>query len=156
MNEETFWSTIEDAWKTAGVRPVAHGKLSESKAGQVMESLDEFLSALRAGLESLGKDDLLAFDRVLERKLYDLDRAEVQEHTDGSDDGFLYARGFITAVGQDYYEAVNADPGLALRDMECEEMCYLPVHVYEERFGAIPRSGISRESCSNRAGWPDL
>jgi hypothetical protein len=43
-----------------------------------------------------------------------------------------------------------------LTDLECEEMCYLPFHIHEEKFGAVPQSGISRESCSNKAGWPDL
>ena len=41
-------------------------------------------------------------------------------------------------------------------DLECEELCYLPTHVYEQRFGEMPRSDISRESGSNKAGWPDL
>jgi hypothetical protein len=34
---------------------------------------------------------------VLERTLYDIDRADIQAVTDGSDDGFLYARGFVVA-----------------------------------------------------------
>ncbi len=44
----------------------------------------------------------MAFDRMLERKLplYNVDRQEIQEVTDGSDDGFLYARGFIVALGE--------------------------------------------------------
>jgi Protein of unknown function (DUF4240) len=111
---------------------------------------------LRKRLERLSADELLAFDRILERKLYDIDRAEVQQHTDGSDDGFLYARGFIVAAGRDYYEAVNANPAIAMMDLECEDMCYLPWHLYQEKFGDIASSDISRESCSNRAGWPGL
>jgi hypothetical protein len=98
----------------------------------------------------------LAFDRILERKLYDLDRAEIHEHTDGSDDGFLYARGFIVAAGKDYYDAVLAKPSTARMDLECEEMCYLSWELYEENFGVLPPSEISRESCSNTAGWPSL
>ena len=111
---------------------------------------------MKEQLDGLSADELLAFDRILERKLYDIDRAEIQEHTDGSDDGFLYARGFIVAAGKDYYEAVRAEPGIAMMDMECEEMCYLPWGLYREKFGEVPSSDISRESCSNKAGWPDL
>ena len=81
---------------------------------------------MKERLDELPADELLAFDRILERKLYHIDRAEIQEHTDGSDDGFLYARGFIVAAGKDYYEAVDANPAVAMMDMECEEMCYLP------------------------------
>ena len=50
--------------------------------------------ALQAALDLLPKDELLQFDRILERKLYDIDRSEIHEYTDGSDDGFLYCRGF--------------------------------------------------------------
>lgn len=82
-----------------------------------------------------------------------MDRAEVQEHTDGSDDGFLYARGFIVAAGRAYYDAVNADPSVAVMDLECEEMCYLSWHLYLDKYGEIPASGFSRESFNNTAGW---
>lgn len=49
-----------------------------------MEDLDIVIPTL----EKLKKADLLEFDRILERKLYEFDRADVHEHTDG-DDGFL-------------------------------------------------------------------
>jgi hypothetical protein len=110
--------------------------------------------ALRKALAGLSRDELIAFDRILERKLYDLDRADVQAQTDGSDDGFLYARGYIVGLGRPYYEAVLADPKKAFTDMEEERITYLPDDVFEERFGErIPRSEISRESGSNAAGW---
>jgi uncharacterized protein DUF4240 len=161
MNEERFWSMIEKAWDSAGGfkkqrSKLAKGKLSEDEADDLAEGVIEMTESLREQLEKLPKEELLEFDRTLERKLYDIDRAEIQEHTDGSDDGFLYARGFIVAAGKDYYDAVNGKPAVAMMDIECEDMCYLSFHVYKERFGDMPRSGISRESCSNKAGWPDL
>jgi hypothetical protein len=161
MDENQFWSMIEDAWKSAGGKSkarakLAQGQLSEDEAERLWESLEEVISSLREGLDRLSAEELLAFDRILERKLYEIDRAEVQEHTDGSDDGFLYARGFIVAAGRGYFDAVNADPSRAMMDQECEEMCYLPCYLYQEKFGEMPRSEICRESCSNKAGWPDL
>jgi hypothetical protein len=44
---------------------------------------------------------------------------------------------------------------MGVPDAECEEMCYFFAHLYRERFGDFPDtgSGISRESCSNQAGW---
>ena len=45
------------------------------------------------------------------------DREEVHDVTDGSDDGFLYARGFILAAGRDFY-AVDADLRLAVLDAD--------------------------------------
>jgi hypothetical protein len=124
-------------------------------AEMLMESLEEVIPTLQAQLDQLSAEELLLFDRILERKLFDIDRAEIHEYTDGSDDGFLYARGFIVAVGKGYYDAVNAKPATAMMDLECEEMCYLPWHLYHDKFGEMPASGISRESCSNKAGWPD-
>ena len=161
MVETRFWEMIETAWQAVGGKAkarqrLADGKLSEERAEELAEALEEVLPALREQLDALAAPDLLAFDRILERKLYDIDRADVQEHTDGSDDGFLYARGFVVAAGKGYYDAVNARPAVALSDLECEEMCYLPWHLHEEKFGPVPPSGISRESCSNAAGWPGL
>ena len=161
MNDKRFWSLIEAAWQSVGGRAkdrqkLAEGKLSEGKAEALMETLGEVVPALTDLLGQLSAPELLEFDRILERKLYAIDRAEVQEHTDGSDDGFLYARGFIVAAGAGYYEAVHADPSVAMMDLECEEMCYVSWHLYRDKFGDMPDSGISRETCSNKAGWPDL
>ncbi|GLK11160.1 hypothetical protein GCM10017600_45660 [Streptosporangium carneum] len=122
----------------------------------VEAALEEFLSNLGSIGEGLSAAELTDLDRVVERKLYDIDRADVHEVTDGSDDGFLYARGFIVAMGRDFYTAVAEDPKRAVPDAECEEMAYFFAHLHRERFGDFPDtgSGISRESCSNRAGWP--
>jgi hypothetical protein len=158
MGDKIFWSLIESAWQAAGGKVadrqnLAKGKLSEERAYRLLESLDEVIPALSKLLGQLSAEELMAFDRILEQKLHDIDRSDVHEYTDGSDDGFLYARGFIVAAGKWYYEAVNANPAIAVCDLECEEMCYLSWHLYEEKFGEMPPSGISRESCSNDAGW---
>lgn len=159
MNDTQFWLIIEEAWGTVGGwkeerKKLADGRLPDDKLSDLVGALDEVIPALRARLQSLSQDDLLAFDRILERKLWDIDRAEIQEVTDGSDDGFLYARGFIVAAGRDFYDSVNVKPSRAIMDVECEDMCYLSFHVYQERFGDMPRSNITRESASNPAGWP--
>jgi hypothetical protein len=135
---------------------LADGKLSWEEAANLLEPLEEVVLALHHQLDSLAAADLLAFDRILEQKLYDIDRAEIQKYTDGSDDGFLYARGFIVAAGKAYYTAVNTNPSIALMDLDGEGMCFLPRHVYEPKFGKLQPSGISRETCSNKAGWPEL
>ncbi|MGH7173959.1 MAG: DUF4240 domain-containing protein [Gemmataceae bacterium] len=161
MDENRFWSLIESAWQTVGGKTkarqkLAEGTLSEERVEELVEALDEVIPELQALLAKLSPEQLLAFDRILERKLYEIDRAEIQEQTDGSDDGFLYARGFIVTAGKGYYDAVNAKPAIALMDLECEDMCYLSWHLYREKFGEMEASEISRESCSNKAGWPDL
>jgi hypothetical protein len=114
-----------------------------------------FLDTLTDQCRELPGGELTSLDRVLERKLYDIDRADIQAVTDGSEDGFLYARGFIVAMGRDFYDAVASDPEAAVLGAECEEMCYFFADLYRERFGEFPEtgSGISRESCSNTTGW---
>ena len=158
MDEQRFWSLMELAWQAVGGRSeprekLAQGKLSDEGAAELSEALDEVLPALHDELSALPADELLAFDRILERKLYEIDRTEVQRHTDGSDDGFLYARGFIVAMGKAYFDAVHSKPSVARMDLESEAMCYLSWHLYEEKFGVAPASGISRETGSNKAGW---
>jgi hypothetical protein len=160
MDESRFWSLIESAWQAVGGKlkdreRLAAGKLSDEKAEALAEALEEVIPALQTQLDLLPEDELLAFDRILERKLYDIDRADVHEHLDGSDDGFLYGRGFVVAAGKGYYDAVNRNPTVAIMDLECEQMCYLSWHLYGSKFGEVPQSGISRETCSNDAGWPD-
>lgn len=161
MDEERFWELIEDAW--AAESEVASRRAAlvggdgdrEEVAAIVQEACDVVVEELRTVLAELPKDELLAFDRILERKLYEIDREEIHEVTDGSDDGFLYCRGFIVSAGREFYEAVDRDPSLAIVDAECETMTYVSFHLFAERFGeaAWTRSEISRESGSNASGW---
>jgi NAD-dependent dihydropyrimidine dehydrogenase PreA subunit len=119
------------------------------------KAFEEFMRNLTERSRGLSAAELTELDRVVERKLYDIDREDIQAVTDGSDDGFLYARGFIVALGADYYDAVVRDPEMAVLDADCEQMCYFFAHLHNERFGDYPEtgSGISRESCTNNAGW---
>lgn len=158
MNEYDFWALIESAWQTIGAKQkarqaLAEGTASETQAWEFEEDGYKMVAALEDKLRQLNQHDLLRFDRILEKKLYDIDRVDIHDHTDGSDDGFLYARGFIVAIGQEYYDAVVADPSKAICDAECESMCFVARVLYEQNFGDIPASGISRESGSNSNGW---
>jgi hypothetical protein len=160
VDENRFWSMIEVAWGAAGGKAKARQRMTEGKASEelaykLQEVLEEEVApALREQLDALSADELLAFDRVLERRMYDIDRADIHERTDGSDDGFLYCRGFIVGMGRAYYEAVSANPDRAVTDAECGEMCYISWHLHHDKFREVPPSGISRETQSNAAGWP--
>lgn len=159
MDEARFWAMIEDGWSAVGAEAARAALLTEEGKEAAAEELDgrsgQFVSALEAALRRLPADELSAFDAILERAMYDIDRKDVHDVLDGSDDGFLYARGFVVAAGRAYYEAVRADPGRGVPDAECEAMCYLSAHVHEKLYGSWPTSGagISRESVSNAAGW---
>lgn len=158
--EETrFWAVLETAWESLGPEPARLRKAlldGDSAAADALDPyLDPFVAALRTAAADLTGAELTALDRVAERTLHQLDREDIHEVTDGSDDGFLYCRGFILAVGRDYVSAVLADPSLAVVDAECESVCYLFAHQHADRFGDFPEtgSGISRESFANPAGW---
>lgn len=168
MTDERFWDLIETAWAPLGAEVGAARRALTTRdpsadvwemteISVVTKALDVFLDNLGAAARDLSADELTDLDRSCERLLHDIDRADVHEVTDGSDDGFLYARGFIVALGRDFYTAVAADPRVAVPDAECESMCYFFSHVHRERFGDFPDtgSGISRESCRNPEGWPD-
>ncbi|WIM92513.1 DUF4240 domain-containing protein [Actinoplanes oblitus] len=161
--EDRFWELVESAWVACGPE-AARLRRALAERDPAAEDTDayglegwteQFLTRLRELCDGLSAAELTDLDRVVERKLFDLDRAEVHEYTDGSDDGFLYCRGFIVAAGRRFYDAVAADPSMALMDAECEEMCYFFAHLHDKRFGGHPDtgSGISRETGGNSAGW---
>lgn len=171
-DEDRFWALVEEAWsqadgavnaarRTLATRtPAVPDDGSEEEDGTELMAIvdragDAFIETLRGLCTELSSAELTALDRVVERKLHDIDREDIHEFTDGSDDGFLYARGFIVAAGRDYYTAVAADPRLAVLDCELEAMCYLFAHLHQKKYGTWPatESGISRESCSNKSGW---
>ncbi|MEU2134586.1 DUF4240 domain-containing protein [Streptomyces sp. NPDC018352] len=163
-DEARFWALLEAAWVPLGseINQARHALATrdpgaEADISAVEDAFGVVLETLTGNCQELSGDELTDLDRVLERKLYDIDRADVQEVTDGSDDGFLYARGFVVALGQDFYDAVVRDPEMAVPDGECDEMCYLFARLYRKRFGSVPDtgSGISRESCSNPLGWTE-
>jgi hypothetical protein len=164
-DEARFWALVESAWERLGAEPAA---LRRALLTRDPEADDEgvyaidvwlvpFLDNLRQLTAGMSSQELTDLDRVVERKLHDIDRADVHEVTDGSDDGFLYARGHVVALGREFYEAVSANPVVAVPDAECETMCYFFAHLHNERFGGWPDtgSGISRESGTNPAGWSE-
>ncbi|MFG1915818.1 DUF4240 domain-containing protein [Micromonospora sp. NPDC048898] len=168
-DEARLWSLIEAAWAELGAEPSAlrlalverdpaddDDRDDDDDPSHAIDAwLDAFLTRLRRLTAELSGQELTDLDRVVERKLYDIDREDIHEVTDGSDDGFLYCRGFIVALGRAFYEAVRADPAMAVSDADCEEMCYFFAHLHNERFGSWPEtgSGISRESFGNASGW---
>ena len=156
-DEARFWALVEAAWAQCSAEAnrarqalPARAPDPDTDLSAVDGALPVFPGTLADQCRAVPGGELTSPDRVLECKLYDIDRADIQAVTDGSEDGFLYARGFIVAMGRDFYDAVASDPQAAVPDAECEEMCYFFAHLYRERFGEFPEtgSGISQESCS--------
>jgi Protein of unknown function (DUF4240) len=160
MTEQNFWEIIESSWADSP-------KLDESRAKALQTNDEELLEELSGELEktilknynkrllTLDKGNFTDFIHILEEKLYNIDREEIHEHTDGSDDGFLYFRCFILGMGEQYYKMVDKDPSKATMDLEAEVFGFSAYTVYEEKFGEeFERYTIhSIESCSNEEGW---
>ncbi|WOO83075.1 uncharacterized protein LOC62_04G006558 [Vanrija pseudolonga] len=166
LTADDFWASIEDAWATipgtadaraALASPSTEGEARFEAAERLEPHLRLFLAALKTALEGYTQPQLAAWDGHIAQALYDIDREDVHAATDGSDDGFLYARGFIVALGKQYYDKVNAEPATyGVEDAEFENICYEASHVHDARFGEWPPHAVSRESGSNKAGWPSI
>ena len=102
----------------------------------------------------MDQDDLFEFNRILERKLYDLDRRDIHHYVEGSDDGFLYHRGFIVGMGREYYNAILNRPSLATLWLSSEAFSYQTRALYHRMYDEnVIDFEVSRESCSNPEGW---
>lgn len=170
-NERDFWQLIEDAWMNfeepnqIRKKIIGQGGTPEllKEASQALNYL--VMSLIEEKLNTFTKQDLIAFDQILEKKLYEIDREDVHEYIEGSDNGFLYKRGFVIGMGQSYYNQINKNPIIATRNkfswhltggISCEAMCLIALSVHLERYNeAMPITDISRESGSNKAGWPE-
>jgi hypothetical protein len=160
MTEQTCWDIIEMSWAASPELNEKRKAALESNNEELLEELsgelsDTILENYRKQLVALSKDDLTTFIHMLEERLFNIDREEIQEHTDGSDDGFLYCRCFILGMGQTYYNMIDKEPSKATYDLEAELFGFLAYEVYEDNFGEeFDRYSIHCiESCSNEAGW---
>jgi uncharacterized protein DUF4240 len=140
-------------WDAAGTGDPSPG--SRADVSLMAGTPAAFLDTLAGHCHGLPADELTRLDRMVERKLWELDRADVHAVTGGSNDGFLYSRGFAVAMGREFCDAVAGDPEMGVPDAECEEMCYFFAHLCPDQFGEFPDtgSGISRESGSNLIAW---
>jgi hypothetical protein len=162
MNEQNFWKLIESAWATVPLLDELRREALKTNQADLFEGLsfgldDEVSEALEERLCELDKEDLTRFNHLMEEKLFRLDREEIHRHTDGSDDGFLYCRGFIVGMGEQYYNLVLANPSKATTDAEAESIPFVGYQVYEDQFGeAFPRESVYPiASGSNPDGWRD-
>ena len=171
MNENIFWELIEKCWKPFNMEETRRLAISKPTP-QVLQSLSKVLNnqiilLLEEELDKLSKEDLIHYDEILERKLYDIDREELYDVIEGGDDLFLYRRGFIVGIGKAYYDSINNNPLVATdngvfrwdeADTACEDMSLISCIIYQDKFDKkgrepMPPTGISRESGSNKDKW---
>ena len=160
MNEQAFWEIIESSWKDSPELYKMKTKALATNDEELLEELSgklqtEILENYNKRLFLLDKEEFTRFIHILEEKLFNIDRQEIQEYTDGSDDGFLYCRCFIVGMGEEYYNLIDKNPSKAAMDLEAESFGFSAYAIYQEKFGEeFDRNSIHCiESCSNYQGW---
>ena len=125
---------------------------------------DAALSPLLQTLSERSDVELAGFAEQLAQVLFQRGGqvyADCAGDSGNSDDGFLYARCYVVALGRDHYERVVASPSEMPESLEewCEGLRYVPQRAWAALTGnqeeAWPhRTSVSDESGSNRALWP--
>jgi hypothetical protein len=160
MTEQEFWKIIELSWKDLPNADKKRADALETNDEELLEELSEFLTGeilekYKKRLLLLDKKEFTEFIHILEERLFNLDREEIHEFTDGSDDGFLYCRCFILGMGEEYYNLIDKNPSKAKFDLEAESFGFSVYQIYEEKFGEEfdIYSVHCIESGSNQTGW---
>jgi len=160
MTLQNFWDIIERSWQDSPQLNEQHLKAMRSNDEELLDELSmelegEILENYNRRLLQLEKEEFTSFIHHLEERMYHIDREDIHEYTDGSDDGFVYCRCFIVGMGREYYEMVDNDPSKATMDVEAELFGFSAYGVYEEKFGEeFERyTHHSMETCSNRSMW---
>lgn len=160
MTEQIFWQIIESAWTDFPSLNQQRLQAVEDNDEEALQELSEALEnevfdSFKHKIRELNQENLTKFIHILEEKIYNIDRAEIQEYTDGSDDGFLYCRCFILAMGQAYYDMIDNSPEKASMDLEAESFVFSIYKVYEEKYGEAFDLYATHcmETGSNHKGW---
>ena len=147
MAETEFWNLIAKVNATA----LDHG------------NEDAAVQPLQYALSALPEQKLADFGEVLSQKLYALDGktyAQNAGESGDSDDGFLYARCYVVAKGQKFYESVLADPRKMVKSIDqwCEALLSVHWNAWADLTGNDASdwpfaASVSYESGSNETLW---
>jgi Protein of unknown function (DUF4240) len=144
MDEEAFWSIIEQAKAEAGDDP------------------DDQLELIKISLSELPDEDILEFERLfyaLDARAFRADLWGAAYVINGgcSEDAFDYFRAWLIGQGREVYENALANPDSLAdlvdedSDVEFEFLLYAAIEAYEEktgeddfyeRLGRIPRAEL--------------
>ena len=133
-----------------------------------IEALDEgdeetAVEALSESISSNTEEEINQFYEILSQYLYKLDGkvwCDESGESSNSSDGFLYARCYVVAKGQDYYESVLNDPRLMPKS--CEQWAESLIYVAGQAWGEVTGNdeedyefepSVSYETGSNDSQW---
>jgi hypothetical protein len=143
VDESTFWRLMDH---------VDRGALALDEDAAVEPLVGE-LTALRP-------TELASFQEHLAQRLYALDGrrfADESGESGDSDDGFLYARCFVVARGEEHYRRVLAAPSLMPKSSDdwCEALLTVATTALERSTGEEREleTSVSYETGSNRKQW---
>ncbi|MCS3746994.1 hypothetical protein FHY18_002590 [Xanthomonas arboricola] len=124
---------------------------------------DRALAALTSALTAMEAASIEAFHEHLSQHLFAIDGEKYAENASDSgqsDDGFLYARCYVVARGEEYYFRVKRNPIEMQRsaDQWYESLLYVAPNAWAAASGSDPsewefESTVSYESGSNPDLW---
>ena len=132
------------------------------------DALDDFdeEAAVQPLIEELSKRDereIFDFEEQLAQVRHELDGRAFAEHAGesaDSDDGFLYARCFVVACGEQRYRQVLADPSAMPQSLDewCESLLSVASRAWAHKTGRDEQewtfaASVSYETGSNAAQW---
>jgi len=127
------------------------------------EHEEQAIAPLKAALTTRTEEDLQQFEEHLSQALFSIDGEEyfnAAGDAAGSDDSFLYARCYVVAKGEDFYEMVKSNPTKMPKSISqwCESLLYPHRTAWAELTGRdesewpfVP--SVSYESGSNPSLW---
>lgn len=141
-------------WRLIGV--VDRGALGRSDDDAAVQPLIDELAKRHEA-------EIAAFEEQLAQVLYDLD-GEIYAQSSGesgdSDDGFLYARCFVVACGEQNYRRVLENPSAMPQSLDewCEALLYVASRAWAEKTGRDEedwafQASVSYETGSNATKW---
>ncbi|MFS8393102.1 DUF4240 domain-containing protein [Xanthomonas campestris] len=125
---------------------------------------DRAVLSLTSALTAMEVTSIEAFHEHLSQHLFAIDGEKYAANAGNSgesDDGFLYARCYVIARGEEYYFRVKQTPVEMQRsaDQWCESLLYVAPNAWAARSGSDPsdwtfEATVSYESGSNPDLWP--
>lgn len=168
MDDRIFWEEVESAWKyTSEEQQLVRSTLITSPSHQLLNSTAMIVNQvivpfLRRRFHQYADEKLVEFEEILAKQLFDLDRESVHEVLEGGDDEFLYRRGFVVGVGQEYYSMMLRSPKKCLGNMEywpfsgisSYDFCFFIKRIYQSRHSEDSiRTTYSKETGANTEYW---
>jgi hypothetical protein len=121
LQADAVWEANRDAKvQSDDTAKIATSPMDDNQFWELISAIDQnalangaedvALNGLITALSRLPAGEVESFHLTLTDKLYDLDTSAHYEVAGGGDDGFLYTRCYVVALGRESYEDALKDP----------------------------------------------